>query len=40
MSFIQGPDRAEVSLLPPSIEDYVAPQALVRVVDAFVDSLT
>lgn len=39
MSFIEGPDRAEVSLLPPSIEDYVAADALVRVVDAFVDSL-
>ena len=39
MSFIEGPDRAQVSLLPPSIEDYIAPAALVRVVDAFVDSL-
>ncbi len=39
MSFIEGPDRGQISLLPPSIEDYVAPEALVRVVDAFVDSL-
>lgn len=39
MNFIEGPDRAQVSLLPPSIEDYIAPAALVRVVDAFVDSL-
>lgn len=39
MSFIEGLDRAQVSLLPPSIEDYIAPEALVRVVDAFVDSL-
>jgi transposase len=39
VSFIEGPDRAQVSLLPPSIEDYIAPAALVRVVDAFVDSL-
>lgn len=39
MSFIEGPDRAQVSLLPPSIEDYIAPAALVRVVDAFVDRL-
>jgi transposase len=39
VSFIEGPDRVQVSLLPPSIEDYIAPQALVRVVDAFVDSL-
>jgi transposase len=39
MSFIEGQNRAEVSLLPPCIDDYVAPKALVRVVDAFVESL-
>jgi transposase len=39
MSFIEGQNRAEVSLLPPCIDDYVAPKALVRVVGAFVDSL-
>jgi transposase len=39
VSFIEGLDRAQVSLLPPSIEDYVASDSLVRVVDAFVDSL-
>jgi len=39
VSFFEGPDRAQVSLLPPCIEDYIAPAALVRVVDAFVDSL-
>jgi len=39
MSFIEGPSRAEVSLLPPCIDDYVPANALVRVVDAFVDSL-
>jgi transposase len=39
VSFIEGPDRAQINLLPPSIEDYIAPEALVRVVDAFVDSL-
>ena len=35
MSFIEGPDRAQINLLPSSIEDYIAPEALVRVVDAF-----
>jgi len=39
MSFIEVPSRAEVSLLPPCIDDYVPTDALVRVVDAFVDSL-
>lgn len=39
MGFLEGTDRREVSLLPPSIDDYVAPEALVRVVDAFVESL-
>lgn len=39
MSFIEGPSRAEVSLLPPCIDDYVPANALVRIVDAFVDSL-
>lgn len=39
MSFIEGPNRAEVSLLPPCIDDYVPANALVRVVDAFVDCL-
>ena len=35
MSFIEGPDRAQINLLPSSIEDYIAPETLVRVVDAF-----
>jgi transposase len=39
VSFIGGQNRAEVSLLPPCIDDYVSPDALVRVVDAFVDTL-
>jgi transposase len=39
MSFIEGSARDQVSLLPPSVDDYVAPEALVRVVDAFVASL-
>lgn len=39
MGFLEGTDRREVSLLPPSIEDYVAANSLVRVVDAFIGSL-
>jgi transposase len=36
---IEGFDRGQVSLLPACIDDYVAPQALVRIVDAFIGSL-
>jgi transposase len=39
VSFIEGTDRGQVSLLPACIDDYVAPTALVRIVDAFVASL-
>lgn len=39
MSFIKGTERGQVSLLPPCLDDYVAPDALVRIVDAFVASL-
>lgn len=39
MSFIEGTDRGQVDLLPACVDDYVAPDALVRVVDAFVASL-
>jgi transposase len=39
MGFIEGVDRTQASLLPPSVDDYVALDALVRVVDAFVASL-
>jgi len=39
VGFLEGTDRGEVSLLPPSVDDYVAPEALVRVVDAFVGHL-
>ncbi|MGH7022308.1 MAG: transposase, partial [Caulobacteraceae bacterium] len=39
MSFIEGTDRGQVNLLPACVDDYVAPDALVRVVDAFVASL-
>lgn len=39
VGFMEGQDRAEISLLPPCIDDYVSPHAVVRVVDAFVQSL-
>lgn len=39
MSFIVGTNRGQIDLLPPCIEDYVSPDALVRIVDAFVASL-
>jgi hypothetical protein len=39
VGFISGTDRAQVDLLPACVDDYVAIDALVRVIDAFVDSL-
>ncbi len=39
MGFIDGDSRDQISLLPACIDDYVAPDGLVRVVDAFVASL-
>lgn len=39
MTFIDGDSRDQVSLLPACIDDYVAPDSLVRVLDAFVASL-
>lgn len=39
MGFIEGMDRGQAALLPPCVDDYVAPDALVRVVDAFVANL-
>ena len=39
MSFIEGLDRIQLNLLPPCIDDYVASNSLVRLVDAFVASL-
>jgi transposase len=39
MSYVQGEDRGQASLLPAAIEDYVAADAPVRVIDAFVDWL-
>lgn len=39
MSYIRGEDRGQAALLPAAIEDYVAGDAPVRVIDAFVDRL-
>ena len=39
MSFLEGTARTQASLLPACVEDYVADDSLVRVVDAFVGSL-
>jgi hypothetical protein len=39
MSYISGEDRGQTALLPAAIEDYVVADALVRVIDAFVDGL-
>ena len=39
MSYVQGEDRGRATLLPEAIEDYVAADAPVRVIDAFVDGL-
>jgi transposase len=39
MGYIVGEDRAQASLLPARVEDYVAADAPVRVIDAFVDGL-
>ena len=39
MSYIAGADRGQAALLPAAIEDYVAADAPVRVIDAFVDGL-
>lgn len=39
MSYVRGEDRGQAALLPAAIEDYVAADAPVRVVDAFVDGL-
>jgi transposase len=39
MSYVLGEDRGQAALLPAAIEDYVAAEAPVRVIDAFVDGL-
>ncbi|MGA7389191.1 MAG: hypothetical protein WCD13_14705 [Pseudolabrys sp.] len=40
MSYVQGEDRHQAALLPAAIEDYVAADAPVRVMDATVDRLS
>ena len=39
MSFIEGLDRRQAALLLPCLDDYIAPEALVRLVDVFVANL-
>jgi len=39
MSYVLGEDRGQAALLPAAIEDYVAADGPVRVIDAFVDGL-
>jgi transposase len=39
MHYIEGVDRRQTQLLPPSVEEYVGPAAPVRVIDAFVAQL-
>ena len=39
MRHIEGADRMQESLLPESLDDYVAADDPVRVIDAFVDTL-
>lgn len=39
MSYINGVDRRQTQLLPPSVEEYAADNAAVRFIDAFVDKL-
>ncbi len=37
--FIEGPDRSQVTLLPECLDDFVAEDNPVRVVNVFVDNL-
>jgi transposase len=39
MSYLRGPDREQVQLLPASVEEYVGPESAVRFIDAFVEGL-
>lgn len=39
MSYQRGPDRSQVQLLPPCLDDYVAPNAPARFIDAYVEGL-
>jgi hypothetical protein len=40
MSYISGKNRGQAALLPATIEDYVAADAPVRVIAAFVNGLS
>jgi transposase len=39
MSYLRGPDRAEVQFLPPCLDDYVRPECPARFIDVYVESL-
>jgi len=39
MNYRKGPDRSQTQLLPPCLEDYVAAEAPVRFIEAFVEGL-
>jgi transposase len=39
MSYLRGPSRSEVQLLPPCLDDYVMANAPVRFIDAYVEGL-
>src|SRR5256885_10130555 len=39
MSYLRGPDRAQVQLLPPCLEDYVSAEAPARFIDAYAEGL-
>src|SRR3954471_24081709 len=39
MSYLRGPDRSQVQLLPPCFDDYVSPEAPARFIDAYVEGL-
>jgi len=39
MSYLRGPDRLEVQLLPACLDDYVKPNCPARFIDAYVEGL-
>lgn len=39
MSYMRGPDRSEVQLLPACLDDYVGPDCAARFIDAYVEGL-
>ena len=40
MSYLRGPDRSQTQLLPPCLDDYVAPNAPARFIDAYVEGIS